>query len=136
MYINKNLIIGILVVLLLILWWYYAKTKWLINIDKNMDTWSYVDTQLDDSDIFGSVDWSGNAKWSENYKQLFVDACIEEWQWDSDTWTWDEDSIDFVSYCNCVADRLEAKYTIPQFLQQMDEDPDLNFMFDEVWECL
>lgn len=133
MHINKNIIISILIILLLILGWVYGKNQW--RFDPNStDNTSY--DAFDGTDLSGDIDDLGNKKRSESYKQLFVDACIEEWQWDANNWTWGDDVIDFVEYCNCVADRLETKYTIPQFLQQMDSDPDLNFMFDEVWECL
>lgn len=128
MQINKNLIIWILVALLLILWWIYFKNNWSSVLD--------IDNSLSDTISSDTILSWDDTKWSENYKTLFVDACIEEWQLDDETWTWDDSAIDFVKYCNCVADRLETKYTIPQFLEKMDEDPNLNFMFDEIWECL
>ncbi len=143
MYINKNIIIFLLILLLLIWWFVYIRNyQW---FDINQNYWgNWTDSQNSwannsGADMFSDIaDWWDGTKWSENYKKLFIDACIEEWTWDNGdnkSWTW-SDSINFVDYCNCIADKLESKYTIPQFLDMMDKDPDLNFMFSEVSECL
>lgn len=138
MYIKKNITAIISIIIALLLLWggiLLAKYKWRIPTNnKYVWTQKIIDNPEEDPDWV----WINTVKREDNYKTLFVDACINEGENDeqgsgsNDS----DDGIDFVKYCNCVADRLESKYTVKQFLQKMDEDPDLNFMFDEVWECL